>query len=260
MQGWVKINRSILDDKSLWENDSKLRVMMLLMLRAAFKCQRERFAGRTIELKKGQLLISYQEIADYLKIDKSKVKRIIQGLRDDTLIDTETDRKKSLITIRFWEEDNEECDTLNNTESDTEMTHERHTEQDRENEKEKRSKREKEKEKEEYKNEKKEKKNNPITPYEGEWNGLFEEFWKAYPKKIGKGYAQKCFKRLKVSRELLEIMLKAIEEQRKSELWTRDKGQYIPNPSTWLNQGRWQDCLSVKVYNEYESFSFGIEV
>ena len=72
---------------------------------------------------------------------------------------------------------------------------------------------------------------------------LFEEFWKAYPKKIGKGYAFDCFKKIRVSRSLLDTMLEAIAKQKKSDMWKRDKGQYIPNPSTWLNQKRWEDDL-----------------
>ena len=38
-------------------------------------------------------------------------------------------------------------------------------------------------------------------------------------------------------------MLEAIAKQKKSDMWKRDKGQYIPNPSTWLNQKRWEDDL-----------------
>jgi hypothetical protein len=72
---------------------------------------------------------------------------------------------------------------------------------------------------------------------------LFDEFWQAYPKKVGKGYAYDCFKKIKVSRKLLDIMLEAIAKQKKSDMWKRDKGQYIPNPSTWLNQKRWEDDL-----------------
>ena len=72
---------------------------------------------------------------------------------------------------------------------------------------------------------------------------MFEEFWKAYPKKVGKGYAFDCFKKIRVSRSLLDTMLEAIAKQKKSNMWKRDKGQYIPNPSTWLNQKRWEDDL-----------------
>ena len=74
---------------------------------------------------------------------------------------------------------------------------------------------------------------------------LFDEFWQEYPKKIGKGYAFECFKKIKPTKELVDIMIEAIKKQKKSDMWKRDKGQYIPNPSTWLNQKRWEDDLDV---------------
>ena len=79
-----------------------------------------------------------------------------------------------------------------------------------------------------------------ITPFDERFNS----FWSAYPKKVGKAYAEQCFKKLKPTAELTQKMLDAISEQKKSAEWTKDNGQYIPNPSTWLNQGRWQDELT----------------
>ena len=69
----------------------------------------------------------------------------------------------------------------------------------------------------------------------------FDEFWTAYPKKVGKKAAQAAFEKLKPSTELLEKMLSTLEWQAKSEQWQHNSGQYIPNPATWLNQGRWDD-------------------
>lgn len=69
----------------------------------------------------------------------------------------------------------------------------------------------------------------------------FNRFWKAYPKKVGKGAAECSFKKFKPDTELLNSMLKALEIQRRSDQWNRDGGQYIPNPATWLNQKRWED-------------------
>ena len=68
----------------------------------------------------------------------------------------------------------------------------------------------------------------------------FERFWKAYPKKVGKGDAEKKFAKYKPDDQLTETMLKAIEAQKHSRQW---KEGYIPNPSTWLNQRRWEDEL-----------------
>lgn len=66
----------------------------------------------------------------------------------------------------------------------------------------------------------------------------FDAFWKAYPKKVGKQAALKAFQRVKVP---LETLLTAIERQKCGSQWSKDNGQYIPNPATWLNQGRWED-------------------
>ena len=69
----------------------------------------------------------------------------------------------------------------------------------------------------------------------------FERFWTAYPRKVGKGRAEKLFVRLKPDHRLLDTMLTAIEQAKGSEQWQRDQGRYIPNPSTWLGQRRWED-------------------
>lgn len=66
----------------------------------------------------------------------------------------------------------------------------------------------------------------------------FERFWKAYPKKVGKDAARKAFKRVTVP---VETLIAAVERQKTWSQWQRDNGQYIPNPSTWLNQARWED-------------------
>ena len=69
----------------------------------------------------------------------------------------------------------------------------------------------------------------------------FTAFWTAYPKKVGKQDALRAFARLKVGEDQLAAMLAAIEQQRASPQWAKDGGQYIPNPATWLRQGRWED-------------------
>lgn len=69
----------------------------------------------------------------------------------------------------------------------------------------------------------------------------FLKFWEAYPRKEGKGKAFNEFDRIKVNDSLLAEMLQAIEVQKLSDQWKKDKGQYIPHPSTWLYQRRWED-------------------
>ena len=71
----------------------------------------------------------------------------------------------------------------------------------------------------------------------------FDVFWKAYPKKTGKEAAKKSFARAKAD---IGTMLSALEVQKQSEQWTKNNGQFIPNPTTWLNQGRWEDEVQTK--------------
>lgn len=69
----------------------------------------------------------------------------------------------------------------------------------------------------------------------------FAEFWKEYPKKQGKGAAEKSFRRIRPTEEVHKQIMDAIAKAKGSEQWTQENGRYIPNPSTWLNQRRWED-------------------
>lgn len=69
----------------------------------------------------------------------------------------------------------------------------------------------------------------------------FDQFWFAYPKHQAKPQALKAFIRLNPDDELMEQILKAIEIQKQSDQWTKDGGQFIPLPATWLNNKRWED-------------------
>lgn len=66
----------------------------------------------------------------------------------------------------------------------------------------------------------------------------FLEFWNKYPKKTGKDEAHKSWKKKKPN---VDHVLKTLAWQVESEQWTKQQGQFIPNPTTYLNQGRWQD-------------------
>lgn len=71
-----------------------------------------------------------------------------------------------------------------------------------------------------------------------EYNEEFLEFWDKYPRKTGKGKAWESWLRVK---PVLEDCLATLEWQTKSHDWIKDNGSYIPMPTTWLNQRRWED-------------------
>lgn len=68
----------------------------------------------------------------------------------------------------------------------------------------------------------------------------FEQMWKLYPRKVGKGAARKAFQkvvRTVTASDFVNAYFRALEQ------WERDKTevQYIPHLATWLNQERWSD-------------------
>ena len=65
-----------------------------------------------------------------------------------------------------------------------------------------------------------------------------------YPRKVGKELAKKTWKKLKPDAELFGEIIAAVGRAKTSGQWQRDGGRFIPNPATWLNQGRWEDELT----------------
>lgn len=84
-------------------------------------------------------------------------------------------------------------------------------------------------------------KNNTSTRVADDVETPFDLWWKHYPKKVGKGSAVKVWKKLTGHRELAEQIIKALHWQKRLDQWTKDGGQYIPNPDTYLRQERWLD-------------------
>ncbi|KPB36756.1 YdaU family protein [Pseudomonas amygdali] len=70
---------------------------------------------------------------------------------------------------------------------------------------------------------------------------LFPKFWKLYPNKKGKAAAEKAWKKLKVNDDLFTLIAQGLAKQCASLAWTKDGGQFIPHPATWLNGKRWED-------------------
>lgn len=69
----------------------------------------------------------------------------------------------------------------------------------------------------------------------------FDRFWAVYPKKRARGDALKAWKSIKPSEQLLEQMRSTIGRATTSIDWTKNGGQYIPHPATWLRAQGWLD-------------------
>lgn len=85
---------------------------------------------------------------------------------------------------------------------------------------------------------KKNTKKNNVVVLENQKQNDFEIFWQRYPKKVGKQAAISAWKKFKPR---IDDVMFALSWQIESDQWTKQGGQFIPNPATYINQGRWQD-------------------
>ena len=68
---------------------------------------------------------------------------------------------------------------------------------------------------------------------------MFMQFWSIYPKKVDKKGSFRAFKNIKKLKEVFPAIIDALEIQKQSAQWTKENGQYIPNPTTYIHQERW---------------------
>ena len=68
----------------------------------------------------------------------------------------------------------------------------------------------------------------------------FDSFWKAVPRKVGKKAAMVAFKAA-VKSVKAEVLIAEMERYAKKVSAERTEPRYIAHPTTWLQQGRWED-------------------
>ena len=74
---------------------------------------------------------------------------------------------------------------------------------------------------------------------------MFETFWNLYPRKVSKKMAEKAWLRLNALEK--DLALEAIQQHVQYWSLKETESEFIPHASTWLNQGRWEDELDMKV-------------
>jgi hypothetical protein len=80
----------------------------------------------------------------------------------------------------------------------------------------------------------------------------FDDFWNAYPRKDARAKAEEAWKKVQAP---AEIILAAIEQQKRGEQWRKANGQFIPLPASWLNGRRWEDEVSSGAEVELNGFT-----
>jgi hypothetical protein len=80
-----------------------------------------------------------------------------------------------------------------------------------------------------------------------EYNEKFEKFWTEYPNKVAKKKALDSFSR--IDPKLFDAIMAGLAKWKLSAQWQKDGGQFIPHPTTWLNQERWNDEVKINKSN-----------
>lgn len=92
---------------------------------------------------------------------------------------------------------------------------------------------------------------------------VFARFWAAYPRHENIVAAIRAWDKLAPDLELCRVMSTALVNQRRSEQWLKDGGQFIPQPATWINGHRWEDeppvALQVEPPSPERRFGWGCE-
>lgn len=239
-RGYVTVHRKILDNPVVFKDADHIAVWIYLMLNATHKNFQALFKGQSITLLPGQLITGRLSIAKKLKINDSKVKRILNLFKNEQLIDQQTTNQNSLITLVSWgkyqKSDQQSDQRVTNgwTTGDQRVTTNKNVNnvQEQKNVQELNSSSCEEK---------------PKRKIASTYTEDFEKFWRAYPSKVGKADAAKKFqKAIKIIP--FDSLISAVERYCKSK---RVLDGFVCNPATWLHQERWND-MEVKTGNLFE--------
>lgn len=72
----------------------------------------------------------------------------------------------------------------------------------------------------------------------------FDDWWKQYPKKVGKLDARKAYRTAIKQGATPQDLLDGLQRHNANWKAMNTERQYIPNPASWLRKGRWEDELA----------------
>ena len=223
MEGWIKLHRG-LQEHWLWTEEreySKAEAWLDLIMSANYKARSLMIKGKLIDCKRGQLAYSLETLSKRWNWNKSRVRRFLDTLKRQQMIDTQSETVTTLITICKYETYQADADT-NDTQTkrgrnggDTPATPREESKKVISNN------------------------NTPISP-EGELDTpatcfSFEDFYEAYGKKVDGKKAKARYKKVsEKDRAKIKETLPAYVAS------TPDK-QFRKSPAAYLNQEAWNN-------------------
>ena len=232
-QGWISLHRKICEN-DLWflEPFTKAQAWIDLVLNTNHKDGVMNIRGNVIPIKRGQIGWSQITMTKRWKWSRQKVRRFLEYLISNEMIQIDN----SEITPRQTQKTIQQKSGMkskyltsittiinyNSYQSGQETIQQ--TIQQKDNRR--------------YTN-------NNVNNVNKEYICSFETFWKQYPKKVAKKKAETIFKRLATSKKKEQEIMKGLGEYIKKWRTEKTDTKFIPNPITWLNQGRWEDDVVI---------------
>jgi len=121
MEGWIKLHRSI---KKHWvfQDSEYFKYWIYLLLDVNHEDKKIVWNKELIEIKRGQKITSLQKLAKEFNCSREKVRRFLDLLKKDTMIDIDSNTRYTQITICNYDNYQTEQHTNN-----TRTTHEKNT-------------------------------------------------------------------------------------------------------------------------------------
>lgn len=130
MSGWIALYRATFDHPIFRGHPERVGVWAWILATAAWKDTKQDANGKTVVVKRGQLLTSYRRMSDAtgasLKTCRNLISRLSDGHGGGHAIDTDTGTGQLLITIRNYDK-YQTPKTEGGTPSGTGGAHEGHT-------------------------------------------------------------------------------------------------------------------------------------
>lgn len=220
-QGYFKCWRKIIKSP-IFKNEGLLKVWIWCLAKASYKERCVKFmtgrGGIEINILPGQFVFGRDSASLELDMNPSTIWKRIGKLKNIENLNIESNRQYSLITITNWSVYQQEV-LESNSESNYQVTSKEQASNTNKNS-----------------NKEKNEKNK-------EYSIDFIEFWKSYPNRIGKDAAWGAWQKRNGDRPPVEQIIQAIKDQKEWRESAR-QGEFRPewkNPSTWINQGCWND-------------------
>lgn len=265
MSGYIKLHRKCLDsavfgDSDLW------RFWCWCLLKASYKSRQVFMNGVVVDIEPGQFIMGRKSASEELRLSQQSIRTMLKNLEKLGNLTSQSTNRFTVVTLINWEvyQDDAEISTSQSTSNQPAANQQLTSNQPAANHKQE-GKEGYNVRKEEYisdityppvpdgtqppsflpvevKTDKR-----PRRDLQGQ-ERLFEVFWAAYPRhrRKSKKDALKAWLNAKqpFSDSDVDQIVQILSVQSRSHDWTKDNGDYVPLPATWIRGERWNDEIA----------------